>query len=73
MTFCVVLSASRAGLTGREEATAIAAAEGDGKDGTCHDRETWKVSARRTTRRSETAVNMKCAPGLKATRQPDCL
>jgi len=38
MTFCVMLSASS--LTGREEATAIAAAEGDGKEGACHDRET---------------------------------
>lgn len=72
---CVItmLSASRPGLIGRCGAIATTAAEGDGKEGTCHDRETWNVSARRTTRRSATAVRMKCAPGLKATRLPDCL
>ena len=43
ITVCAVLSAFRPGLSGRENALpVIAAAEGNGKEGTqaCHDRET---------------------------------
>jgi len=39
ITVCVVLSAFGPGLSGRDAAV-IAATEGDGEEGTCHDRET---------------------------------
>lgn len=45
----------------------------DGDVSTSHVRAIWKVSDRRTTRRSWTAVRMNWAPGLNATRFDVCL
>lgn len=44
-----------------------------GVESTSQVRVIWKVSVRRTMTLSFTAVRMKCAPGLKATREEDCL